>query len=80
MTKSVFSKRYDRFRKFLVDKRNDAELSQTKLAKILKTRQTFISKCELGERRLDIVEMIQIAEALNFDPHEVLTELLKIKN
>ncbi|WP_165777013.1 hypothetical protein [Paremcibacter congregatus] len=46
----------------------------------MKTRQTFISKCELGERRVDVVEMMEFADALNFDPHEIIDELLKIKN
>ncbi len=79
MTKSVFSKRYDRFRSLLVERRKKVELSQVELAEKLKTRQTFISKCELGERRVDIVEMMEFAEALNFDPHEIIDELLKVK-
>jgi len=80
MTKSSFSKRYKRFRELLVDARNNAKLSQTQLAEKLKTRQTFVSKCEIGERRVDIVELIEIAEILNIDPCNIIKELKKIKN
>jgi len=80
MTKSSFSKRYKRFRELLVDARNNAKLSQTQLAEKLKTRQTFVSKCEIGERRVDVVELIEIAEILNIDPCNIIKELKKIKN
>lgn len=78
MTKSVFSERYQIFRKLLVEARDRAGLSQTELAQKLNKRQTFISKCEIGERRIDVVELIDIAEALNIDPCDIIAELKKI--
>ena len=77
MTKSIFSDRY--FRKLLVNARNKAGLSQTQLAEKINKRQTFISKYEIGERRIDVVELIEIAEALNIDPCEIIVELKKVK-
>ncbi|WP_417623440.1 helix-turn-helix domain-containing protein [Paremcibacter congregatus] len=79
MTKSIFSDRYQHFRKLLVNARNKAGLSQTQLAEKINKRQTFISKYEIGERRIDVVELIEIAEALNIDPCEIIVELKKVK-
>ena len=39
-------------------------MTQAELAKIVGRPQTWISKCELGERRVDIVELEDLAEAL----------------
>ncbi|WP_424217994.1 helix-turn-helix domain-containing protein [Thauera humireducens] len=39
-------------------------LTQVELASRLNATQTFISKCERGERRLDIVELKQWCEAI----------------
>ncbi|WP_339865190.1 helix-turn-helix transcriptional regulator [Paremcibacter congregatus] len=79
MTKSIFSDRYQHFRKLLVNARNKAGLSQTQLAEKINKRQTFISKYEIGERRIDVVELIEIAEALNIDPCEIIVKLKKVK-
>jgi hypothetical protein len=37
--------------------------------------QSFVAKYEGGERRLDMVEFIQVCIALEIDPHAILTEL-----
>jgi transcriptional regulator with XRE-family HTH domain len=42
-------------------------MSQTELAQKLGQRQQFVSKYESGERRLDIVEFVDVARALNLD-------------
>jgi len=52
---------YKRFLKKLVQARKDSGLSQMQVAKRLKTRQTWVSKSELGERRVDVVELSQFA-------------------
>jgi transcriptional regulator with XRE-family HTH domain len=44
--------------------REEASLTQIGLAKILKTDQTIISKYETGERRLDILELREVCEAV----------------
>jgi transcriptional regulator with XRE-family HTH domain len=45
--------------------RLDAQLTQADLALRLKKPQSFVSKYENGERRLDIVELYEICLALN---------------
>lgn len=52
---------YERFRQRLVMARKRAKLSQTDVAKRLGRPQTYVSKCETGERRVDVVELQQFA-------------------
>lgn len=52
----------------LAASRREAGLTQRELAKRLKRPHSFISKIEAGERRLDVLEFMEIAEALEVDP------------
>jgi transcriptional regulator with XRE-family HTH domain len=47
------------------------------LAERLKRPQSFVSKYENGERRLDLVEFLEIAKSLNIDAHKFIKELEK---
>lgn len=75
MTKSVFTARYDRFRDLLVPARKRAGLSQTEVANRLSAPQSFGSKCERGERRVDVVEFLDFMRAIGTDPVQILREL-----
>lgn len=75
MTRSVFSRRYGRLRTTLVAARKNAGLTQAQLARKLSRPQSFVSKYEHGERRLDVVEFIDVARALNLDPADLLEQL-----
>lgn len=44
----------------------------------LKKPQSYISKIERGERGMDIVEFVEIAGAIGFDPVNFLREFIKI--
>jgi transcriptional regulator with XRE-family HTH domain len=44
--------------------RKDADLRQEDVAKILERPQSFVSKYESGERRLDILELYDVCKAL----------------
>jgi len=59
----------------LIKARKDACITQSDLAKTLDKPQSYISKYERGERRLDIVEFLHIARALTIDPHFIVTEI-----
>jgi transcriptional regulator with XRE-family HTH domain len=76
VTKSVFTKRYRLFLSLLVSLRKEQGLSQRALAKKLKKLQTYVSKYERGERRLDVIEFLDVAKALNADPQEIIIQLL----
>ena len=67
MPGSFHSREYESFRALLVEARKKAGLSQAQLARKLSRPQSFVSKFERGERRLDVVEFKAIAEALNVD-------------
>lgn len=67
MTKSIFTARYERFRRLLVEARQTAEYTQRDLAEQLGRPQSFVSKVERGERRLDVVEFLEVAEVLRVD-------------
>ena len=75
MVESVHTARYQAFRNILIDARKDQGLSQAALADELGRLQTFVSKYERGERRLDVVEFLDVAAALGLDPYEVLRKL-----
>jgi len=67
MTRSVFTALYVQLRKLLIRSRKRAHLTQHELAKRLSRPQSFVSKYEIGERRLDVVEYLSIAEEIGFD-------------
>jgi transcriptional regulator with XRE-family HTH domain len=77
VTKSVFTKKYERFLSILTGLRKDKGLSQAQLAKKLKRPQSFVSKYERGERRLDVIEFLEVAKILEADPREIITRLMK---
>lgn len=75
MTRSVFTPAYQRVREWLIDARTTSGVTQAELATRLGREQSFVSKYERGERRLDIVEFLEIAEILHVDACELVAEL-----
>jgi transcriptional regulator with XRE-family HTH domain len=72
MAGSVFTDAYSAFLAVLVAARHEAGLTQLELAERLRKPQSFVSKFERGERRLDIVEFSEIARAMQRDPIDLL--------
>jgi len=62
MGKSVYSGRYRKFLALLKQARLDAGLTQVEVAKSLDQPQSYVSKCESGERRVDIVDLLDFAQ------------------
>jgi transcriptional regulator with XRE-family HTH domain len=50
-------------------------MTQAQLAARLGRPQSFVSKFENGERRLDVIEFLDVARALRIDPVRVITDL-----
>ena len=75
MTRSVFSPAYGRLREWLIEARLARGVTQTELAAQLGRQQSFVSKYERGERRLDFVEFLEIADALQVDACDLVTDL-----
>lgn len=60
---ALHTRRYKAFLALLRRARADAGLTQAQVAKKLGQSQTWVSNCELGERRVDFVELEDIAAA-----------------
>lgn len=75
MTKSIYSPAYLKMREMLKAEREKARLSQALVADKLGVNQTYVSKYEKGERRLDLIEFLEIAEAVGFDPLDFIKRL-----
>jgi transcriptional regulator with XRE-family HTH domain len=76
-SKSLFSAEYDRFLRLLREARTKARLTQAQAATRLQRPQSFVSKCESGERRVDVVEFIAFCKAYGAEASELL---MKIRN
>jgi transcriptional regulator with XRE-family HTH domain len=61
----------------LVRARERAGLKQSDVAARLGLPASYLSKIENGTRRLDAIELIQIAEAMEIDPAEIVRDLEK---
>jgi transcriptional regulator with XRE-family HTH domain len=57
----AYHRAYKEFTKRLVIARRDRGLTQLQVARRLGKTHTYVSKCELGERRVDFVELQQFA-------------------
>ncbi len=73
--KSLRSPEHVMFRSLLVAARKKAGFTQVMLAKRLKRSQSFVSKYETGERRLDVIELIFISHILEFDAVGMVKEI-----
>jgi transcriptional regulator with XRE-family HTH domain len=63
----AYQKAYRRFLARLVEARREAGLTQVEVADRLGKARSFVSKCELGERRVDFVELQQLAKLYKKD-------------
>lgn len=75
MAKSLHTPEYEYFRSLLVTAREKAGLTQVEVSAKLGHPQSFVAKYEGGERRLDVVEFIQVCAALGVDAQTVLADV-----
>lgn len=75
MPRSNFTRRYDYFRALLIEARSAAHLTQVELANTLDRPQSYVSKYERGERRLDLIEFLEVATALKINVPAFLRKL-----
>lgn len=64
MEKSVFTQEYSVMLRLLKQTRKRLHVSQVELAKRLGQSQSFVSKCERGERRMDLIQLRTVCHAL----------------
>ena len=77
LTKSLHRPEYQAFCDLLVRARRKAGLTQQAVAKRLKRPQSFVAKYEGGERRIDVLEFLEIVAALEGDPIAILRAMRK---
>lgn len=68
MKQFTYSSDYAHLLTELRNARVSAGVSQVQLAEALGQLQTYVSKCELGDRRLDVIELRAWVIALGGDP------------
>lgn len=71
------AREYVLLRRFLVQARTDARLTQQDVARKLGKPQSFVAKCETGKRRIDIVEFIKICDALGLKASRQIERVLQ---
>ena len=76
MPKTLRTPRQRRLIDLLVEQREHAGLTQAQLAERLGRYQSVVSSMENGGRRIDVVELLDIAEVIGLDLHKLIDELL----
>jgi transcriptional regulator with XRE-family HTH domain len=78
MRDTLRSPRQQQLRALLRDLRKRRHLTQTQLAKRLAKPQSFVAKYEGGERRLSVIEFIDVVSAIGVDPAVVFGKLIDV--
>lgn len=73
--KSIHDPRYVQFIELLTRSREEAQVTQSELAKRLAKPQSFVAKVENLDRRIDVVELTDWLRALGIAPHEFASKL-----
>ena len=75
MPKSIYTERHKKLCELLRKQRKAAGLTQTIVAERLGKPPSYVAKYEGGDRRLDILELMDIAAAIGFDPCRLIRAL-----
>jgi transcriptional regulator with XRE-family HTH domain len=75
MDKSLFTREYKIFLCLLKELRTQRGVTQEDIAMALKESQSFVSKCERGERRIDVIELRQFCQAIGLSLSEFAKKL-----
>lgn len=67
MNKSIYSNDYKFLTKQLKNSRLEAKLTQKEVANLLDKTQSYISKIEMGQIRIDVIQLKEIAKLYNKD-------------
>jgi transcriptional regulator with XRE-family HTH domain len=73
--KSLRSPQHKELLRMLIAARDEADLTQEKLAARLGRHQSFVAKYEGGERRLDVIEFVHICRAIGISPDRLIKKL-----
>lgn len=79
MARGIHDNRYRWMVDQLVRARKDQGLSQEAVASRLGKPQQYVSRYEVGERRLDMVEFLDAAQTLNVDGLQIAAEGMAVR-
>ncbi len=79
MSRTFGSPRHKALVAYIKKRRIDAKLTQAQVAKRIRRYQSFVATFERGQKRIDAVELVEIAEAIGFDPKEAINVMVKAK-
>lgn len=79
MDKALGSARHKALVDLLIARRTAAGLTQAEFAAKLGEYQSFVARVESGQRRIDVVEFLELADALGFNPARIITALAKLR-
>ena len=77
MGKTLGSRRHKALIALLIERREALGMTQTQLADRLGEYQSFVARLESGQRRVDVVEFLELAEVLGLDAGRALAVLRK---
>ncbi|MGR9251230.1 helix-turn-helix domain-containing protein [Rhizobium leguminosarum] len=77
VAKTLGTERHRALIALLIEKREASGLTQTELADKLGEYQSFVARLESGQRRVDVIEFLELARILNFDPLDALGRLAR---
>lgn len=77
MSKQLRTPNHRRLMAALVEVRESAGVTQRELAKRLKRAHSYVSRIELGDRRLDVPEFIEWCKCLDADPVTVFKRVVR---
>jgi len=72
MKKAIYTREQKVLVKKLKKAREEAGLDQTQAAQLLGTTQSYISKLEAGQRRVDVIQLKEIAKIYKKKPEDFL--------
>ena len=75
MTKTIHNSQYGKLISILIETRKKRGITQTALASQIKKPQSFVSKYETGERRIDVIEFLEISNAMKVDAIKIIKSL-----
>ena len=75
MEKSIYTREYAALTRLLCEAREEAGITQVELAEKLGQSQSFVSKFERGDRRLDVVQLRTVCQTLGLTLPEFVDRL-----
>ncbi|MBU0831935.1 MAG: helix-turn-helix domain-containing protein [Alphaproteobacteria bacterium] len=77
--KTLGTKRHEALVNALISIREQMGWTQTDLAKKIGEYQSFVARLESGQRRVDVIEFLELAAVMQFDPCHILRKVQSVE-